>query len=77
MKKAFAYLDKNQDGYISPPELQSAISLLFETLRDRHALRDRKNNRESSRSLINMMFETLDVDGNGMVSMEKLASLAM
>ncbi|MGD1909669.1 MAG: EF-hand domain-containing protein [Rivularia sp. (in: cyanobacteria)] len=62
VKKAFAYLDLNQDGYMSPPELQSAIA---------------KITGNQDRSLINMMFETLDVDGNGMVSMEELASLAM
>lgn len=62
VKKAFAYLDLNQDGYISPPELQSANA---------------KITGNQDRSLINMMFETLDVDGNGMVSMEELASLAM
>ncbi len=62
VKKAFAYLDQNQNGYISPSELQAALA---------------KITGNPTRGLINMMFEALDADGNGMVSMEELASLAM
>ncbi len=62
LKKAFAFLDKNQDGQISPTELQSALA--------------QRTNR-TNKGLVNMMFETLDADGDGMVSMDELASLAM
>ncbi|NER19429.1 MAG: bifunctional metallophosphatase/5'-nucleotidase [Symploca sp. SIO1C2] len=62
LKKSFAFLDKNQDGQISPEELQSAL-----------AQRTGRNNK----GLVSMMFETLDADGDGMVSMDELASLAM
>ncbi|NES99117.1 MAG: bifunctional metallophosphatase/5'-nucleotidase [Sphaerospermopsis sp. SIO1G1] len=62
VKKAFLDLDYNQDGQISPTELQTALAA-------------KTGNQE--RGLINMMFETLDADHDGMVSMEELASLAM
>ncbi len=62
VKKAFAFLDQNQDGHISPTELQTAII-------------EKTGNRDHG--LINMMFEMLDADNDGMVSMEELASLAI
>jgi 2',3'-cyclic-nucleotide 2'-phosphodiesterase (5'-nucleotidase family) len=62
VKKAFVYLDKNQDGQISPAELQQALA-------------ERTGN--AGNGLINMMFKSLDVNNDGMVSMDELASLAL
>ncbi|NES20072.1 MAG: bifunctional metallophosphatase/5'-nucleotidase [Symploca sp. SIO3E6] len=62
LKKSFASLDKNQDGQISPEELQSALA---------------QRTGRTNKGLVSMMFETLDADGDGMVSMDELASLAM
>ena len=62
VKSAFATLDRNQDGYISPTELQTALT---------------ERTGRTHKGLIGMMFETLDADNDGMVSMEELASLAI
>lgn len=62
LKKTFAFLDKNQDGHISPAELQTALT---------------ERTGRTQKGLVKMMFETLDADGNGMVSMDELASLAI
>ena len=62
VKKAFAFLDKNQDGHISPTELQAALT---------------ERTGQTNKGLINLMFEVLDADKDGMVSMDEMASLAM
>ncbi|UBF29294.1 EF-hand domain-containing protein [Kovacikia minuta CCNUW1] len=62
VKSAFAGLDRNQDGYISPTELQAALT---------------ERTGRTHKGLINMMFESLDADHDGRVSMDELASLAM
>ncbi|NEP01353.1 MAG: bifunctional metallophosphatase/5'-nucleotidase [Symploca sp. SIO2E9] len=62
VKKAFTFLDKNQDGQISPAELQTVLV---------------ERTGRTNKGLVSMMFEVLDVDGDGMVSMDELASLAM
>ncbi|NEO09088.1 MULTISPECIES: EF-hand domain-containing protein [unclassified Moorena] len=61
-KNAFAFLDQNQDGYISPAEVQGALA---------------ERTGSTQKELISLMFEVLDVDKDGMVSMDELASLAM
>ncbi|NET63088.1 MAG: bifunctional metallophosphatase/5'-nucleotidase [Moorea sp. SIO1G6] len=62
VKNAFAFLDQNQDGYISPAELRAALA---------------ERTGRTQKGLITLMFEVLDVDKDGMVSMDELASLAM
>ena len=62
VEKVFASLDTDQDGYISPHELQEALG---------------KKTGNSDKNLIDMMFEFLDANNDGLVSMEELASLAM
>lgn len=62
IKKAFEFLDSNQDGYISPEELRAA---LIEKTGNPH------------NCLIDMMFQSLDINDDGFVSMDELASLAM
>ncbi|WP_204138856.1 EF-hand domain-containing protein [Halomicronema sp. CCY15110] len=62
VKQAFVELDRNQDGHVSPAELQAALS---------------ERTGRSHKGLIGLMFETLDADKDGMVSMAELASLAM
>lgn len=62
VNKAFKFLDTNQDGYISPQELQAALA---------------EKTANADCGLINMMFSTLDTNNDGMVSMEELASLAI
>ena len=62
IKKAFVFLDHNQDGYISPNELQAALT---------------KHTGRTQKGLISMMFETLDADRDGQVSMAELASLVI
>ncbi|GAB4379692.1 MAG: hypothetical protein Kow00121_34320 [Elainellaceae cyanobacterium] len=62
IKQAFAFLDRNQDGHISPAELQAALT---------------ERTGRTHKGLIGMMFETLDTDGDGNVSMAELASLAI
>ncbi|NEP49115.1 MAG: bifunctional metallophosphatase/5'-nucleotidase [Moorea sp. SIO3C2] len=62
VKNAFAFLDQNQDGYISPAELGAALA-------------ERKG--RTQKGLITLMFEVLDVNKDGMVSMDELALLAM
>ena len=62
VKNAFAILDKNRDGQISPAELQAALA---------------ERTGRTNKGLIGLMFETLDADKDGMVSMDELASLAM
>ncbi|MEL6461035.1 MAG: metallophosphoesterase [Cyanobacteria bacterium J06621_15] len=62
IKKAFEFLDSNQDGYISPEELHAA---LIEKTGNPH------------NCLIDMMFQSLDINDDGLVSMDELASLAM
>lgn len=62
VKNAFAFLDKNQDGHISPAELKAALT---------------ERTGRTSKGLIGLMFEVLDTDKDGMVSMDELASLAM
>ena len=62
VKKAFAFLDQNQDGQISPAELKTALT---------------EKTGRTHKGLINLMFEVLDADKDGMVSMKELASLAM
>lgn len=62
VKNAFAFLDQNQDGHISPAELQAALT---------------ERTGRSHQGLISLMFEVLDADQDGMVSMDELASLAM
>ncbi|WP_202222283.1 EF-hand domain-containing protein [Okeania sp. KiyG1] len=55
-------MDKNQDGQISPTELQEALA-------------QRTGNTDNG--LLNMMFKSLDANNDGMVSMDELASLAI
>ncbi|NEO71651.1 EF-hand domain-containing protein [Moorena sp. SIO3H5] len=62
VKNAFAFLDQNQDGYISPAEVQGALV---------------ERTGSTQKGLISLMFEVLDVDKDGMVSMDELALLAM
>lgn len=62
VKKTFAFLDRNQDGHVSPDELQAALA---------------ERTGRTHKGLISMMFETLDADGDGQVSMAELASLAI
>lgn len=62
VKEAFVALDRNHDGQVSPAELQAALT---------------ERTGRNQKGLIGLMFETLDTDKDGMVSMEELASLAM
>ncbi|MBI4783276.1 MAG: 5'-nucleotidase C-terminal domain-containing protein [Oscillatoriophycideae cyanobacterium NC_groundwater_1537_Pr4_S-0.65um_50_18] len=62
VKQAFGDLDRNQDGHVSPAELQAALT---------------ERTGRTHKGLIGLMFETLDADKDGMVSMAELASLAM
>ncbi len=62
VKNAFAFLDQNQDGQISPEELKAALA---------------QQTGRTNKGLISLMFEVLDADKDGMVSMDELASLAM
>ncbi len=62
VRNAFTVLDRNQDGHISPAELQAALT---------------ERTGCTHKGLISMMFETLDADGDGMVSMLELAALAL
>ncbi len=62
VKNAFAFLDRNQDGHISPAELEAALT---------------EKTGSTHKGLIDLMFTTLDTDADGKVSMDELASLAM
>lgn len=62
IKKAFEFLDSDGDGYISREELRAALI---------------EKTGNPNNCLIDMMFQSLDVNNDGMVSMDELASLVM
>ncbi|MEM6754471.1 MAG: EF-hand domain-containing protein, partial [Cyanobacteria bacterium P01_C01_bin.38] len=62
IKKAFESLDSDRDGYISPEELRAALI---------------EKTRNPNNCLIDMMFQSLDINNDDMVSMDELASLVM
>ncbi|GEM_PF-6892194 len=82
----FEEWDSNRDGKISKAELQQGINKAFEFLdRDgdqfispselRAALLEKTGNADNG--LIDMMFQSLDVNDDGMISMDEIASLAI
>ncbi|MGF1535037.1 MAG: 5'-nucleotidase C-terminal domain-containing protein [Elainellaceae cyanobacterium] len=62
MRKAFMALDKNQDGYAYPADVRAAVEA---------------QSGHSRKDLVKLMLETVDVNEDGKVSMDELASLVM
>jgi calmodulin len=60
LKDAFAMFDKNNDGHITPEELKSVLTTMGERLTDEEAQE---------------FIDDADVNGNGTLELDELASI--